>query len=871
MISNTKYRVNTLAKDLSMRTKDLLDFMEKCGMQGRTSSAIITPEELAIILDRLTKENQTKNMAAYVEGKTVMPQKAPRAPKPAGENGARPAGTGAGKQGAKKDGAPAEKREGKPSSPKAPAAQNAPKAEKPAAPAPKATEAPKAAEAAKAPKAPEEPKAPEAPKTKEPPKAAEAPKAAEKPQQKPAKAEAPAVKRAPTTTVQIKSSLPGESAPVRSTRIVDTRTTTVDLAKYDERLENFVPESARRSNMAPDRQKMKKQPQQNNPYAKREKGKAPMQNAKKDDKAKKVQPIQISVPDEITVGELAKLMKVTAGEIVKKLMMMGVMATVNQVIDYDTAYLVAEDMGAIVTKEVVVTIEDKLFDEVEDTEEMLETRSPVVCVMGHVDHGKTSLLDAIRHTHVTSGEAGGITQHIGAYRVNLDGQDITFLDTPGHEAFTAMRARGAKATDIAIIVVAADDGIMPQTIEAINHAKAAGVDIIVAINKIDKPTANPDAVMTELTKYDLVPEEWGGDVICVPVSAHTKKGLPDLLESVLMVAELKELKANPNRRAKGIVIEAKLDRGRGPVASVLVQNGTLHEGDTIICGTAVGRVRAMTNERGQNLKAAGPSVPVEITGLDGVPSSGDEFNVVADERMARQLADQRKTKEKEDVFKANAKVNLDELFAQIKEGVKDLNIVVKADVKGSAEAVKSSLEKLTNEEVKVNVIHVGVGGITENDVMLASASNALIVGFNVRPDKTAMDSGAAQGVDIRTYRVIYECIEEVEAAIKGMLKPVYRENVLGHAEVRQTIHVPNVGTIAGSYITDGKVTRASQIRVVRDGVVIFEDKISSLRRFKDDVREVASGYECGIGLEKFNDIKENDILEAYIMEEIERT
>ena len=880
MISNIKYRVNTLAKDLSMRTKDLLDFMEKCGMQGKTSSAVITPEELAIILDRLTNENQTKNMAAYVAGKTVMPQKTPKAPKPAGENGAKPAEKKEGKQGAKKDGAPAEKKEGKQGGAKT---QNAPKSSA----APKAAEAPKDAEpskAAEAPKQTEAVKAPAAPKATEPVKAAEAPKQAEaakapeapkapekKPQQKPApKAEAPAVKRAPTTTVQIKSSLPGESAPVRSTRIVDTRTTTVNLAKYDERLENFVPESARRSNMAPDRQKMKKQPQQN-PYAKREKGKAPMQNAKKDDKAKKAQPIQISVPDEITVGELAKLMKVTAAEIVKKLMMMGVMATVNQVIDYDTAYLVAEDMGAVVTKEVVVTIEDKLFDEVEDTEENLETRSPVVCVMGHVDHGKTSLLDAIRHTHVTSGEAGGITQHIGAYRVNLDGQDITFLDTPGHEAFTAMRARGAKATDIAIIVVAADDGIMPQTIEAINHAKAAGVDIIVAINKIDKPTANPDAVMTELTKYDLVPEEWGGDVICVPVSAHTKKGLPDLLESVLMVAELKELKANPNRRAKGIVIEAKLDRGRGPVASVLVQNGTLHEGDTIICGTAVGRVRAMTNERGMNLKAAGPSVPVEITGLDGVPSSGDEFNVVEDERMARQLADQRKTKEKEDVFKANAKVNLDELFAQIKEGVKDLNIVVKADVKGSAEAVKSSLEKLTNEEVKVNVIHVGVGGITENDVMLASASNALIVGFNVRPDKTAMDSGAAQGVDIRTYRVIYECIEEVEAAIKGMLKPVYRENVLGHAEVRQTIHVPNVGTIAGSYITDGKVTRASQIRVVRDGIVIFEDKISSLRRFKDDVREVASGYECGIGLEKFNDIKENDVLEAYIMEEIERT
>ncbi len=894
MISNTKYRLNTLAKDLGMRTKDLLDFTQKCGMQDKTSTAIITPEELAIILDRLTAENQTTNMAAYVDGRTVMPAKTHNAPaeKKPGENGTRPAPKG--ERAPAKKNAPA--KDAKPQGEKKPGEKNAKPAEAKEAPkaevktevkpAPKAEAKP--AEVKEAPKAETKPaEVKEAPKAeakpaevKEAPKAREEQKkdkyarpnfdAAKQQNAKKAPAEKANDTRRQQTSVQIKASLPGESAPVRSTRIVDTRTTNVNLAKYDERLENFVPESARRNNVAPDRQKMKKQ-QQNNPYAKREKGKAPMMNAKNDDKNKKAQPIQIAIPDEITVGELARLMKVTAAEIVKKLMLMGVMATVNQVIDYDTAFLVAEDMGAIVTKEVVVTIEDKLFDEEEDKAEDLETRSPVVCVMGHVDHGKTSLLDAIRHTHVTSGEAGGITQHIGAYRVNLDGQDITFLDTPGHEAFTAMRARGAKATDIAIIVVAADDGIMPQTIEAINHAKAAGVDIIVAINKIDKPTANPEAVMTELTKYELVPEEWGGDVICVPVSAHTKKGLPDLLESVLMVAELKELKANPNRRAKGIVIEAKLDRGRGPVASILVQNGTLHEGDTIICGTAVGRVRAMTNERGMNLKVAGPSVPVEITGLDSVPSSGDEFNVVADERMARQLADQRKEKEKEDTFKANAKVNLDELFAQIKDGVKDLNIVVKADVKGSAEAVKSSLEKLTNEEVKVNVIHVGVGGITENDVMLASASNALIVGFNVRPDRAAMDSAAEQGVDIRTYRVIYECIEEVELAIKGMLKPVYRENVLGHAEVRQTIHVPNVGTIAGSYITDGKVTRASQIRVVRDGVVIFEDKISSLRRFKDDVKEVASGYECGIGLEKFNDIKENDVLEAFIMEEVERT
>ena len=911
MVSNKKYRVNTLAKDLDMRTKDLVDFLAKCGMEGKTSTAIITPEEFAILLDKLTLENQTSQMASYVAGNVYIPKKGANAPadKKAENNSPEK------KEDRKDMKAPERKEEKKtekvqnekspevksaPKAEKAPEVKSAPKAEKApeVKPAPKAEKAPEVKPAPKAEKAPEvkpELKAEKAPEVKPEPKAEKAPevkpapnpaakeenknnkfakpnfasqqeKAASKPAPKP---EPKAEKRPQTTTVQIKSSLPGGSAPVRSTRIVDTRTTNVNLEKYDERLENFVPESARRNNMTPDRQKMKKQ-QQNNPYAKREKGKAPMMNPKKDDAAKKAQPIQISIPDEITVAELAKLMKVTAAEIVKKLMMMGVMATVNQVIDYDTAYLIADDMGAIVTKEVVVTIEDKLFDETEDKEEDLVTRSPVVCVMGHVDHGKTSLLDAIRHTHVTTGEAGGITQHIGAYRVNLDGQEITFLDTPGHEAFTAMRARGAKATDIAIIVVAADDGIMPQTIEAINHAKAAGVDIIVAINKIDKPTANVEAVMTELTKYDLVPEEWGGDVICVPVSAHTKKGLPDLLESVLMIAELKELKANPNRRAKGIVIEAKLDKGRGPVASILVQNGTLREGETIICGTAVGRVRAMTDERGKNLKKAGPSVPVEITGLDSVPSSGDEFNVVADERMARQLADQRKAKEKEDTFKANAKVNLDELFAQIKEGVKDLNIVVKADVKGSSEAVKSSLEKLTNEEVRVNVIHVGVGGITENDVMLASASNALIIGFNVRPDRSAMDSATAQGVDIRTYRIIYECIEEVSAAIKGMLKPVYRENVLGHAEVRQTIHVPNVGTIAGSYITDGKVTRASQIRVVRDGIVIFEDKISSLRRFKDDVREVASGYECGIGLEKFNDIKENDVLEAFIMEEVER-
>ena len=654
----------------------------------------------------------------------------------------------------------------------------------------------------------------------------------------------------------------------KTTRIVDTRTTSVDLSKYDERLENFVPESARRSN-APDRQKLKKQ-QNNNPYAKGNKDK----NKNAADKLKKPevkkQQLSITVPDEITVSELAIKLKVTASEVIKRLMMMGVMATVNQVIDYDTAFFVADELGAKVSKEVVVTIEEKLFDEDTDDAAELETRPPVVCVMGHVDHCKTSLLDAIRNTRVTAGEAGGITQHIGAYRVDCNGQYITFLDTPGHEAFTAMRARGAKSTDIAILVVAADDGIMPQTVEAINHAKAANIPIIVAINKMDKPTANPDAIKTELTKYDLVPEEWGGDIICCPVSALKGTGIDDLLENVLLVAEVEDFKANPKRRAKGIVIEAKLDRGRGPVATVLIQNGTLHAGDTVIVGTAVGRVRAMTNDKGKVIKEAGPSVPVEIIGLDSVPAAGDELNAVEDERMAKELAEQRRQKEKEETFKANAKVNLDDLFAQMAEGVKDLNIIVKADVKGSAEAVKASLEKLTNEEVKVNVIHTGVGGIIEGDVMLAAASNAIIVGFNVRPDKTAIDSAELQGVDIRTYRIIYECIEEIEAAIKGMLKPVYKEVILGHAEVRQTIKVPNVGIIAGCYIQDGKITRNAQIRIVRDGIVIFEDKIASLRRFKDDVKEVNSGYECGVGIEKFNDIREGDTLEAFVMEEIAR-
>ena len=664
----------------------------------------------------------------------------------------------------------------------------------------------------------------------------------------------------PTAIVREQTAKGEKGVRSTTTRVVDMRGSSYDASKYDEKLDNYVPDSVK--DIRGGNQKFNKKGQQNNKFDK---------NAqKKQQQVVKKQPVSITVPDEISVGELASRLKVTAGEVVKRLMMMGMMVTVNQVIDFDTAYLIADELGAVVTKEVVVTIEEKLFDDTVDTEEQLQERAPVICVMGHVDHGKTSLLDAIRNTSVTTGEAGGITQHIGAYRVSINGKDMTFLDTPGHEAFTAMRARGAQATDIAILVVAADDGIMPQTIEAINHAKAAGIDIVVAINKMDKPTADPDTVKQELTRYDLVPEEWGGDVICVPVSAKTHKGIEDLLESVLLVAEVKELKANPNRHAKGIVIEAKLDKGRGPVATVLVQNGTLHAGDIVIAGTAVGRVRAMTDHNRRTLKEAGPSVPVEIIGLADVPVAGDEFNAVADEKMARELAEQRKAQAKEEIFKANARANLNDLFNQISEGVKDLNIIVKADVDGSAEAVRASLQKISNEEVKVRVIHSAVGGITEGDVMLAAASNAIIVGFNVRPDKGAMDSADRQNVEIRTYRVIYECIEEIEAAMKGMLAPKFKEVVLGHAEVRQTIRVPNVGTIAGSYITDGKVTRASQIRVVRDGIVIFEDKISSLKRFKDDAKEVASGYECGIGLEKFNDIKLGDILEAFVMEEIKQ-
>ena len=925
MATNPQFKVNQLAKDLGLKSKDIIDALAEKGITAKTQGAL-EGREFDLLFDSLTKKNQIKDIDSYIFGDTYIPSKLAAA---------KEAELAAEKEAAYKAKAEAEA--------KAKAEAEAKAKSEAEAKAKAEAEAKAKSEAEAKAKAEAEARVKNQPKTENRPQNQQTrsenrsqntsanqqgsrPQTQQKSQpdrsaqqgsrpqqndrfQKPAfdknaqgnkpqggfnkdnkggfgsqqkpygqqnkkpqgggfgrdkdegNQNAPKEHFKPTAIVREQTAKGEKGVRNTATRVVDMRGSSYDASKYDEKLDNYVPDSVK--DIRGGNQKFaKKGQQQNNKFDK---------NAqKKQQQPIKKQPVSITVPDEISVGELASRLKVTAGEVVKRLMMMGMMVTVNQVIDFDTAYLIADELGAIVTKEVVVTIEEKLFDDTVDTEETLKERAPVICVMGHVDHGKTSLLDAIRNTSVTTGEAGGITQHIGAYRVSINGKDMTFLDTPGHEAFTAMRARGAQATDIAILVVAADDGIMPQTIEAINHAKAAGIDIVVAINKMDKPTADPDTVKQELTRYDLVPEEWGGDVICVPVSAKTHKGIEDLLESVLLVAEVKELKANPNRHAKGIVIEAKLDKGRGPVATVLVQNGTLHAGDIVIAGTAVGRVRAMTDHNRKPLKEAGPSVPVEIIGLADVPVAGDEFNAVADEKMARELADQRRAQAKEEQFKANARANLNDLFNQISEGVKDLNVIVKADVDGSAEAVRASLQKLSNEEVKVRVIHSAVGGITEGDVMLAAASNAIIVGFNVRPDKGAMDSADRQNVEIRTYRVIYECIEEITAAMKGMLAPKFKEVVLGHAEVRQTIRVPNVGTIAGSYITDGKVTRQSDIRVVRDGIVIFEDKISSLKRFKDDAKEVASGYECGIGLEKFNDIKLGDVLEAFIMEEIKQ-
>ena len=670
-----------------------------------------------------------------------------------------------------------------------------------------------------------------------------------------------------------------ESAPksrVPQKKVVDTRKAAdVNLDRYDQHLEDLAPERAERMQQGQGKQKIKQQSrnrqQQQRQSAKRRQEEQARQMRRLQQEIARKAPVKVQIPDEISVGELASRMKKTGAEVVKTLMKNGVMASLSDVIDFDTAAIIAEELGCVVEHEVIVTIEERLIDDHEDKEEDLVERAPVVVVMGHVDHGKTSLLDYIRNSQVAEGEAGGITQHIGAYQVDVNGSPITFLDTPGHEAFTAMRARGAMITDLAILVVAADDGIMPQTIEAINHAKAAEIPIIVAINKMDKPGANPDRIMQQLTEYGLVPEEWGGDTIVCKISAKTGDGIDNLLEMMVLTAEMRELKANPNRTAKGAVIEARLEKGRGPVATLLVQNGTLHQGDILIAGTAVGRVRAMTDFRGRKLKDAGPSVPVEIIGMSEVPEAGDDFYVVADERMARELAEQRKQEKKDAMNRPVQKVSLDDLFSQIKEGeMKNLNIIVKADVQGSAEAVKISLEKLSNEEVNVRVIHCAVGAINESDVMLASTSNAIIVGFNVRPDSQAKLIAERDKVDMRMYRVIYECIEEIEAAMKGMLDPKFKEVELGRVEVRQVYKITGVGIVAGSYVLEGKVTRNAQLRLVRDGIVIHEGEIASLQRFKDSVKEVAAGYECGITLEKFSDLKVGDVLECFEMQEIER-
>ena len=655
----------------------------------------------------------------------------------------------------------------------------------------------------------------------------------------------------------------------RERRVIDTSAVTVNADRYDDRVDSLVTE--RVQNYSSGKQKIgnKNKKQQAKKFGTKNRSEEQEKMRRLQLEIAKKAPLVVKIPDEITVGELASRMKKTAAEVIKCLLKNGVMASVNQTIDYDTAEFVAVELGCKVEREVVVTIEEKLFDDHEDTADELVSRPPVIVVMGHVDHGKTSLLDYIRHAKVAAGEAGGITQHIGAYTVKVGDQPITFLDTPGHAAFTEMRARGAMCTDIAILVVAADDGIMPQTIEAINHAKAANIPIIVAVNKMDKHGANPDRILTQLTEHGLTPADWGGETEVCKISAKTGEGIDDLLETVLLTAEMLELKANPNRAGKGCVLEARLDKTRGPIATLLVQNGTLHQGDLIIAGTAVGRVRVMTNDKGLQVKDAGPSIPVEITGLTEVPAPGDEFNAVADERMARQLVEQRKQKIKDDANKLNQKVTLESLFSKLQEGeMKELNLIVKADVQGSAEAVKASLEKISNDEVRVKVIHAGVGAINESDILLASTSNAIVVGFNVRPNDQAQAAAKRDKVDVRMYRVIYDAINEISDAMKGMLAPKFREAIIGHAEVRQTYKVSAIGTIAGCYVKDGKITRDASVRVLRDNIVIHEGKLGSLQRFKDSVKEVAAGYECGMSIEKYNDIKEGDIFECFVMEQI---
>ena len=796
-----KYKVNELAKDFGMQTREIIDILGKYFDTPKKSGQNLDEKELNTVFEYLTQHNQVSGIQViFADAAPAKPKSAPPAQQAQG--------------GGKPQQAQAQSQQG--GGKQQPAQGGA-----------------------------------------QPAQSAGKPQAAAQPQQ----------------AQQTRQSMP------RQTKVVDTRkATNVNLDKYDEKLQDLADRSDRSGGRRGGAQQQGKEKIRGGGNKKR--GQMTFSNKRKQEEAEKLRrlqleiakktPLTVKIPDEISVGELASRMKKTGAEVVKCLMKNGVMASLSQLIDFDTAAIIAEEMGCKVEKEVVVTIEEKLIDTAEDKAEDLVPRAPVVVVMGHVDHGKTSLLDYIRNAHVASGEAGGITQHIGAYQVQINGKPITFLDTPGHEAFTSMRARGAMVTDIAILVVAAEDGIMPQTVESINHAKAAEIPIIVAINKMDKPEANPDRIKQQLTEYELVPEEWGGETIICPISAKTGMGIDNLLEMVTLTAEVAELKANPNRAAQGTVIEARLDKGRGPVATLLVQNGTLHQGDIIIAGTAVGRVRAMVDDKGGRLTDAGPSVPVEITGLSEVPGAGNTFNAVADERLARELVEQRKEEAK---AKANApiqKVSLEDLFSQIQAGeVKDLNIIVKADVQGSAEAVKSSLEKLSNDEVRVRVIHSGVGAISESDVMLAATSKAIIVGFNVRPDAAARDSAARSNVDMRMYRVIYDAINEVEAAIKGMLAPKFKEVDLGRAEVRNVFRITGVGMVAGCYVTEGKVQRGAQMRLLRDNIVIYDGAIASLQRFKDSVKEVAQGYECGITFEKFQDIKVGDVIEAFLMEQIE--
>ena len=807
-----KCKLNDLAKDLGVSNKELIDLIEARFGEQKKATAVLVDQELNYVVEHYSKKGEVKSFDNYfADGEKKRAERL--APKPAEQK--------------------------KPQK----AAEKPAHADKKAEP--KKQENQKPAEKAAA-------------KTEEKRSAQQN----QKHQKKPAAA------RQATTTLDTRSAEKTDKVEVRqNVTHVDTRAANVELDKYNERYERIAPASSQKDNFVK-KQKLNQKSQRRGKPIKSRKEQEAEQMRRLEMERQRRQRLEIKIPDEITVGELAARLKVQAAEIIKRLMGVGVMASISDIIDYDTAALVAMEIGAKVEKEVFVTIEERLFEPEEDKDEDLVKRSPIVVVMGHVDHGKTSLLDAIRKSNVTTGEAGGITQHIGAYQVSINGEAITFLDTPGHEAFTAMRARGAQVTDIAVLVVAADDGIMPQTVEAINHAKAANVSIIVAINKMDKPTANPDKVKQELTEYGLVPEEWGGDVICVPVSAKTGENIDTLLEMINLVAEVQELKANPNRMATGTVIEARLDKGRGPVATMLVQNGTLHTGDVIIAGAALGRVRVMLDDRGNRIQAAGPSKPVEITGLAEVPAAGDTFHAVEDERLAKELVEQRKHEAKEEQFSAYRKVTLDNLFSQISEGeMKELPIIVKADVQGSVEAVKQSLEKISNEEVRVKVIHGAVGAVSESDVMLANASNAIIVGFNVRPDPVAKEMADREDVEIRLYRIIYDAINEITDAMKGMLAPKYRDVDLGRAEVRLVYKISSVGTVAGCYVLDGKLARNAKIRVVRDGIVVAEDEMSSLKRFKDDAKEVAKGYECGVTLEKFADIKEGDIFEAYITEE----